>query len=358
MMKAATKMFLTILMTQPVTAQMDDSKMLDGKFLYEDYAECAKCHGMDGRGLVEERQLDPLPPDFSDCSFNSREPRKDWKAVISRGGPARGLAETMPAYGEALTEEQIDAIIDYIKTFCLEKGWPDGELNFRRPLITSKAFPENEAVMTLSYEKFDNEVVSNKFVYERRFGKRSHWEVAIPFSAEFGNTADGLGNIELSVKHVLIDALASKSILSGGLELVTPTSRSGIGVGGGSWKIAPYLAAAKGFGAFAIQSNLKLETPIEGDTNDSELFFNLAFTQALTREKKGLFPMLEMNAIRELSNGDTALILTPQVYFAFVDRGHIALSLGSQIPVAGEKPYDYRLVAFLLWEYADGGLWW
>ena len=43
---------------------------LDGKFLYEDYAGCASCHGLDGKG-AEGLALDPPPPDFTDCGFNT-----------------------------------------------------------------------------------------------------------------------------------------------------------------------------------------------------------------------------------------------------------------------------------------------
>jgi hypothetical protein len=58
------------------------------------------------------------------------------------------------------------------------------------------------------------------------------------------------------------------------------------------------------------------------------------------------------------ATGKTELFITPQLYLGLVRRGHIAFSLGGQIPISNERPFDYRLVSFLLWEYADGGLWW
>ncbi len=33
---------------------------------------------------------------------------------------------------------------NYIRNFCQEEGWPPGDLNFLKPLFTSKALPENE----------------------------------------------------------------------------------------------------------------------------------------------------------------------------------------------------------------------
>jgi hypothetical protein len=32
--------------------------------------------------------------------------------------------------------------------------------------------------------------------------------------------------------------------------------------------------------------------------------------------------------------------------------------VGAELPVVGERPYDARVVAFFLWEYADGGIFW
>ncbi len=349
----------------PSTSMSQDSQeptnanLSDGKFLYESWAECASCHAVDGTGVVKGLTLDPPPPDFTDCSFTSREPRKDWYAVIKHGGQARGLALTMPEYNEALTDAQIDAIISYIKTFCIEEGWPPGELNFRRPHLTTKAFPEDEALLIPTYTNEENDQITSKFVYERRFGQRSHLEISIPLENRFGSSQDfGTGDIELGVKHVLVDKLKHHAILSGGVDLGIPTGKTEIGIGNGSWSIDPYLAAAKGFDSFSLQSNLKLEFPLLTGNSDSELLFNLAATFSLTQEKKGLYPMLEMNIIKSLETDEASLLLTPQLYIAPVKRGNVAFSLGGQIPVAGDKPFDYRLLFFFLWEYADGGIWW
>ena len=347
--------FSLILTNQPSFSQ----EILDGKLLYADEAGCASCHGLDGKGEVEGLTLDPAPPDFTDCSFNSREPRKDWQAVIKHGGVARGLSESMPAYEEALSDAQINAIIDYIKTFCTESDWPSGELNFRRPQTTGKAFPENETLLIPTFTKKQNHSFVTKFVYEKRWGKLAQWEVAVPFQ-HGGKTssASGVGNIELSVKRVLSHNPQTSTIFSGGIETSLPSGKSAIGIGEGEWKIAPYLAGAKGLGTFFVQSNLKYETPLKSHKGERELFLNLAFTYAMTKEKKGLFPMLEFNGVKNFSAEEKTLLLTPQLYIGLVKRGHIAFSIGSQIPVAGERPFDYRVVSFLLWEYADGGLWW
>jgi hypothetical protein len=48
----------------------------------------------------------------------------------------------------------------------------------------------------------------------------------------------------------------------------------------------------------------------------------------------------------------------PQVHFALSKRGHVAVNVGVEVPLAGARDdYRYRLHAFLLWDMADGGFW-
>jgi len=70
-----------------VESQETQADLLDGKYLYESYAECGSCHGADGKGVVEGLTQDPPPPDFTDCSFTTRDLRNDWYAVTKHGGP-------------------------------------------------------------------------------------------------------------------------------------------------------------------------------------------------------------------------------------------------------------------------------
>lgn len=337
-----------------IFAQDEVVDLKSGKAMYE--AWCAKCHGEDGRGLVEGLELEVPVPDFTDCGFNSREPRKDWKAVVAHGGPARGLSWSMPAWSEAISDEQIDLIIDYTKTFCTDARWPKGELNFRRAQVTAKAFPENEALLIPIYTHSRHRSSTTKLVYEERIGPRGQWEISVPIVSRYQSAATGIGDVELSGKLALFDNLESLSIVSAGLEVGLPTGDESNGFGSGRWKLAPYLAAGKGVEDFFLQTSIKYEQPLKGE--DRELQYNFALTYPLTEDKQGLIPMLEVNGIKSFETGANSLFLTPQMYIGLVKRGHIALSVGTQIPIAGERPFDYRVVAFFLWEYADGGLWW
>src|SRR5262245_43286233 len=151
---------------------------------------CAACHNIDGAGQppsVVGFQL-PLPnghtfPDFNDCATNTVEPLADWIAVVHRGGPVRALDRHMPAFGDALTEEQIERAVKYVWTFCKDSSWPRGDLNLPRAFFTEKAFPENESVWTTGVVGSGTKAISNELVYEHRIGSRGQYEVKLPFGA-------------------------------------------------------------------------------------------------------------------------------------------------------------------------------
>ena len=84
---------------------------LSGRQLF--VRHCARCHTTAGIGLPESHPLlesfEAPPADFSDPLFNSMEPAADWALVVKHGGGAMGLSDQMPAHGERLTDQQIDA---------------------------------------------------------------------------------------------------------------------------------------------------------------------------------------------------------------------------------------------------------
>ena len=133
---------------QPIAvAQQPPITPRSGAELYR--SACAACHGADGRGSQPAAVGFSTPlPDFTDCSFATREPDADWFAIAHDGGPVRAFDRRMPAFGEALTDAELAAIVEHIRDFCGEPRWPRGELNLPRPLVTEKAFPEDEAVLT------------------------------------------------------------------------------------------------------------------------------------------------------------------------------------------------------------------
>jgi len=116
----------------------------DGRRIYA--SACAACHGGDGRGTAKSIAGFAPPrtfPDFTRCDQTTPELDTAYKAVIIHGGPFRGFSTIMPSFSEALSPQQVDDVVTYIRTFCRNPHWPRGELNLPLALGTEKAYSEN-----------------------------------------------------------------------------------------------------------------------------------------------------------------------------------------------------------------------
>src|SRR6478672_9771311 len=119
-----------------------------GKNIFE--AACVACHGPDGKGAPDTQVGFEKPetfPDFTRCDQTTPELDVDWKATIRDGGHGRGFSPIMPSFVDALTSEQMDKVIGYLRSLCTNKSWPRGEFNLPLPLMTEKAFPEDEVIV-------------------------------------------------------------------------------------------------------------------------------------------------------------------------------------------------------------------
>src|SRR6185503_6451037 len=104
-------------------------------------AACIGCHGPGGKGQPQSTLGFEKPdtfPDFSDCNGSTREKTFDWRATIHGGGDQRGFSEIMPSWADALNSQQVDKVVEYLRGLCVESGWPYGELNFPRAIMTEK----------------------------------------------------------------------------------------------------------------------------------------------------------------------------------------------------------------------------
>lgn len=338
----------------------------DGGALYE--AGCASCHGEDGTGSDRVR-LEPPVPDFSDCSFASREPDADWVAVGHQGGPVRGFSETMPAFGEAFGVEQLEAIIGHIRTFCENDAWPRGELNLPRPLFTEKAYPEDELVWTTTTDLEGPGAVMNELVYEKRFGPRHQLEVVVPFGAR--DVADGvdptdrswevgLGDVALGWKTALAHGLESGAIFGAGGEVKLPTGHEGSGFGNGVVVFEPFLVLGKRFPADAF---LHLQTGAELAADASlashEAFWRGTVGKTFTHGRFGRAwtPMLEVLGGAEFEDEATPVSwdLVPQMQVTLNERQHVMLNVGVRVPLTDADTRSTQLLVYVLWDWFDGG---
>ncbi len=335
------------------------------------YAQaCATCHGVDGRGGSQEDLGFSTPlPDFTDCQFASREPDPDWYAVIHEGGPVRAFDRMMPAFGEALTEEQIYAILRHVRTFCTESAWPRGEFNLPRPLYTEKAYPEDEIVVTSAIDPDGSHAVELEYLYEKRIGPRGMIEVALPFGHREapldmgavetdGDASFGIGDVAIGYKHTLHHNLDRGNVLALGGEVILPTGNAHKGFGNDATILEPYVAYARLLSGDAfVQAQALAEFTLDGDKED-EAALRVALGRTFTAGQFGRAwsPMLEVLATRDLADGAQTLVdLAPQVQVSLNTRQHILLNVGLRLPVTNTEGRDTEFVVYLLWDWFDGG---
>jgi len=336
---------------------------LDGAKLYE--SACAACHGSDGRGRTSAEVGFTTPlPDFTDCDFTAREPNSDWSAIIHRGGPIRGFNRIMPAFGEALTDEEIEAAVEHLREFCVEKSWPRGELNLPRALFTEKAFPEDEAVITTTLVTDGPDSLSHQFLWEQRFGPLNQIEVSVPITrADLGEPEgwkSGTGDLAVGVKHTLRHDIERGSILSVGGELSLPTGDEAKGFGKGTTVLESSLMFGKLLAHDAFfQVQGIAEFPSGGGLED-EIAMRGAVGRTWTTDAsfgRAWTPMLEVLGARELdSEADSEWDVVPQVQITLNARQHLMAGVGFRVPVTQRSERPNEFVFYLLWDWFDGGV--
>lgn len=106
-------------------ADADDALIL-GETVYSTY--CAECHGANGEGQANWRQRDeqgvlPAPPHDS-SGHTWHHPDQVLLEIIANGS---GMPKSkMIAYRDLLTDEEMEAVLSYIKTF-----WGENERDFQ-----------------------------------------------------------------------------------------------------------------------------------------------------------------------------------------------------------------------------------
>jgi hypothetical protein len=322
------------------------------------------CHGLDGKGqplAVRGFELDP--PDFTDCHLTTPEADLDWMSVIHNGGPARAFNQMMPAFGDALSVEEIQKLVGHLRTFCAEPGWPRGDLNLPRPFVTEKAFPENEAVLTTEIVPSHDSLVTNEFVYEHRVARRGQYEINVPFVAqqgEGGSWQAGLGDVAVAYKHALLESLRRGSIFAAGGEVTFPRGSESKGLGGG-------VTLFEVFGSFSqilpgdgfLHFHGGIEFPSDGAKAAKETFFRAALGKSYMKGTWGraFSPIVELLGAKELEEGSgTEIDLLPQMQVSLSTRQHVLVSGGMRIPVTERESRHASALVYLLWDWFDGSI--
>jgi mono/diheme cytochrome c family protein len=353
------------LLTQPVLAQQQQPRpeLPTGADVYQ--AACIACHGVDGRGSAQSLVGFSTPlPDFSDCLFATVEAGEGWEAVVHEGGPVRALDRHMPAFGGALSDREIRLVVAHVRTFCDQRGrWPQGDLNFPRALVTEKAFPENETLLTTSFLSGPVHAISNAIVHERRLGSRTMVEFNVPFETQQAETARwsyGLGDVAVAVKRDLFHSVEHGTIVSAGEEVALPTGKEQLGLGSGVTTFETFAAVGQRLPDEAfVQFHGGVGLPTKPDIVAREAFWRTAFGKTFTQGGfyRSWTPMIEVIAARELERGaSTRWDVVPQMQVSLSKRRHILVSGGVQFPVSDREGRHSQLLTYFLWDWYEGGL--
>ncbi len=86
---------------------------------------CAKCHGPEGKGngpkAAELKDKDGKPVaigDLSDCAKMAKVTDDDMFKELKEGGAAVGKSKFMTPYGDAMEDDEIKAMVAYVRTLC------------------------------------------------------------------------------------------------------------------------------------------------------------------------------------------------------------------------------------------------
>ncbi|MGD1027037.1 c-type cytochrome [Candidatus Binatus soli] len=90
------------------------------------YSEtCAKCHGKTGKGdgpkaaELKSKEGKPIScGDLSDCAQMAKITDDDMFKELKEGGQAVGKSKYMTPYGDAMEDDEIKALVAYVRTLC------------------------------------------------------------------------------------------------------------------------------------------------------------------------------------------------------------------------------------------------
>ena len=339
-------------------------------------AACSACHGESGGGASESETVFARPdsfPHFDRCDETTPESTLDWTATVREGGRARGFSRIMPAFKGVLSDSEINRVVSYLRGLCSEPDWPRGELNVPRALVTEKAFPESETVLTTTAATQGPASVVNELDYERTLGRRDQLEVAAPFGwsrLPSGALAGGLGDVAVGIKHVLFSQIhllpdqasyeATGSILSLQAELTLPTGdfRKGLGTGvcgAGLFLAYDVVLPAQSF----VQLQGGTDLPFTTHNGPRSVYLRSAVGKSFSAPKFGRLwsPMLEIVGARDLSGGAiTDWDAIPELQVTINWRQHIRAGVGYRVPINDTARRPRELIAYVLWDWFDGGL--
>ncbi|MDP9050726.1 MAG: c-type cytochrome [Acidobacteriota bacterium] len=337
-----------------------------GKVIFE--SGCIACHGANGSGAPEtmtvfERRY--TFPDMTKCDQTTPEPNSAYKTVIIHGGPVRAFSPIMPAFGQFLTNSQVDDVVAYIRTLCDNRHhFPRGELNLPRALITEKAFPENEVVVSTAMAGTGAPNFTSDIIREQTFGGKYQIETDVPvnYADQDHKWTAGTGDISIGLKRELFSSLRTGSIFSVQGGVVLPSGDEKRGFGAGTTQFEPFAAYDQLFPQNTwLQFQIGADLPVNTDNTPRSMYWRSALGQSLARDNalgKLFSPMVEFVAKRDFSPGAKVdYDVVPQMQMTISRRQHVRADIGVRQPFTDTAGRDTQVEFYVLWDWADGKLW-
>lgn len=330
---------------------------------------CITCHGSEGKGAPTASTGFKRPdtfPDFTDCAGTTPEPNSAWKAVIMHGGPSRGFSQIMPAFGDLLTDAEINDVIAYMRSLCKNvHHFPLGELNLPRAMVTEKAFPENEIVISTAASasgapSWTTDIIDERTIIDAR--TQLETDVPVNYADQAHNWTAGFGDITLALKREMFSSLRTGSILSLQGGFLLPTGDSKRGFGAGTAQFEPFAAYDQLFKENTfVQTQLGADLPFDTKVAPRSMYWRVAVGQALAQDHMlgRLFsPMVEFLAVHDFAPGaKTSWDVMPEMQITISRRQHVRFAFGVREPFTNTAGRTPHVQFYLLWDRADGKLW-
>jgi len=323
---------------------------------------CITCHGPDGTGSPRSVVgFDVAFPDFTDCAFATAEHDQDWETVVHEGGPIRGLDHHMPAFGDALSLEEIARVVDHLRTFCAHAAWPRGNLNLPRAFFTEKAFPENETVLSTTFSGRGANAVGNDLVYERRLGARNQIEVVAPIDFQQGSTGEwqrGLGDLALAFRRTVFASVRTGGIGAAGMEVALPTGKEELGLGKGYTVFEPFAMWGQVLPRNSfLQLHGGIELPSDSVKGTKEAYLRTAVGTTFAQDRgfgRAWSPQVEVLWARP-AHEDSEWDIVPQMQVTLSKIQHVRIAAGVRVPLSQRQERPTQGLVYLLWDWFDGG---
>lgn len=329
---------------------------------------CVACHGAEGKGAPEKNTVFKRPdtwPDFTACDQTTPEPNSAYRAVILHGGKSLAFSQIMPAFGDYLSSQQVDDVIAYIRSFCRnDHHYPMGELNLPRALVTEKAFPEDELVISSSANASGPRKWTTDVIHEQTFGGKNQLEVDVPVNhaVQDNQGTTGVGDVTVGLKRELFSSLRTGSLLSVQGGVVLPTGDSNRGFGSGTLTFEPFVAYDQLFRDNTFfQFQLGAELPYDTGKAPRNLFFRSAVGHSVAPDHglgRLFSPMVEFLASRDYSpDAQTDWDVLPEMQVTVSRRQHIRAAFGYRKPITDVSGRAPRVSFYVLWDWAEGHFW-